>query len=65
MKTYKINEIPYKKILGRNIKAAGEKESINLFWGAAAVELKVAVPETVYLKPSDTKASQYFVNNEY
>lgn len=45
MKTYKINEIPYKKILGRNIKAAGEKESINLFWGAAAVELKVNATE--------------------
>lgn len=45
MKTYKINEIPYKKILGRNVKSAGKNESLNLFWGAAALEVKVKATE--------------------
>lgn len=45
MKTYKINEIPYKKILGRNIKSAGNNDTLNLFWGASALEIKVKASE--------------------
>lgn len=45
MKIYKINEIPYKKILGRNIKSAGSNETLNLFWGASAIEVKVKANE--------------------
>jgi len=45
MKTYKIDQIPYKKILGRNVKAAGQNEVLNLFWGASALEIKVKSSE--------------------
>lgn len=45
MKTYKINEIPNKKILGRNTKSAETNEELNLFWGASALEVKVKANE--------------------
>lgn len=42
MKTYKINEIPNKRILGRNVKNAGnENKPLALFWGASALEINV------------------------
>jgi len=45
MKTYKINEITNKRILGRNIAEAGKADSLNLFWGASALEFVVKAKE--------------------
>lgn len=46
MKTYKINEIEYKRILGRNVKAAGTTDKpLALFWGASALEVNVKASE--------------------
>lgn len=45
MKAYTIDKIPYKKILGRNVKSAGQNETLNLFWGASAFEVKVKASE--------------------
>lgn len=41
MKIYKINQIKHKRILGRNIKNACEKENLALFWGASGLEINV------------------------
>lgn len=52
MKTFKLNEIENKRILGRNIKDAGKTSSpLALFWGAAALELNVKAKE-VWIKVS-------------
>ena len=52
MKAYKINEIAYKRILGRNVDGAGEKDGpLALFWGAAALEANVKSRE-VWLQVS-------------
>lgn len=46
MKTYKINEIEHKRILGRNVKNAGNTNGpLALFWGASALELNVKSKE--------------------
>lgn len=52
MKTYKLNEIAYKRILGRTVKDAGNSDKpVPLFWGAAAVEFNVKAKE-VWVKLS-------------
>ena len=54
MKAYKINEIAYKRILGRNVEGAGEKEGpLALFWGAAALEINVRSSEVWIQVSSD------------
>ena len=54
MKAYKINEIAYKRILGRNVDGAGEKEGpLALFWGAAALEVNVKSNEVWIQVSSD------------
>jgi len=46
MKTYKINEIQYKRILGRNVADAGTTDKpLALFWGASALEVNVKAKE--------------------
>lgn len=52
MKTYKINEIKSKRILGRNVKNAGKSDKpLALFWGASALEINVKAKQ-VWLKVS-------------
>ena len=54
MKTYKNNEIAYKRILGRNVEGMGEKEGpLALFWGAAALEVNVRSGEVWIQVSSD------------
>lgn len=54
MKTYKINEIEYKRILGRNVKDAGTSTGpLTLFWGASALELNIKSKE-LWIKVSST-----------
>ena len=54
MKAYKINEIPNKRILGRNVDGAGEKaQPLMLFWGAAALEVNVKSSEVWIQVSSD------------
>ncbi len=46
MKSYKINEITNKRILGRNVLDAGKTDKpLALFWGASALEFKVRAHE--------------------
>ncbi|MBR5646087.1 MAG: hypothetical protein IKX23_05555 [Treponema sp.] len=45
MKSYKLNEIEYKRILGRNIISADRYETVNLYWGASCVEVCVKASE--------------------
>lgn len=46
MKAYKLNQIENKRILGRNVKNAGNSDKpLNLFWAAAALELNVKSSE--------------------
>lgn len=45
MKTYKLNEIAEKRILGRNVKNAEKSELLALFWGASALEVCVKSSE--------------------
>lgn len=52
MKTYKINQIEHKRILGRNVQNAGKTDKpLALFWGAAALEVNVKSKE-VWIKVS-------------
>ena len=46
LKTYTLEQIPYKRILGRNIKNAGTtSEPLALFWGASGLELNIKSKE--------------------
>lgn len=46
MKTFKINEINEKRILGRNVPDCADTEKpLNLFWGASALEVNVKAKE--------------------
>lgn len=45
MKSYKINEIENKRILGRNVKDVENLPEINLFWAASALKINVKACE--------------------
>lgn len=61
MKTYKINEIEYKRILGRNIKNVYSSEKpLSLFWAGSALEINVNSQEVFALISCD-----YDVNESY
>ncbi len=44
MKEYKLNQITYKRILGRNVYKENDQE-LSLFWGGAALEINVKARE--------------------
>lgn len=62
MKTYKINQIPFKRILGRNVADAGEKESLNLFWAASALEFSVQATEVRAQIESDYCGNEIWIS---
>lgn len=63
MKTYKLNEIKYKRILGRNIAEAGNDEKpLALFWGASALELNIKAKEIWILVSSDYDTHESWIS---
>lgn len=61
MKTYKLNEISEKRILGRNVKDAENLSSLALFWGASALEICVKASEVWINFSSDFDNSESWV----
>lgn len=61
MKTYKLNEISEKRILGRNVKDAENLSSLALFWGASALEICVKASEVWVNFSSDFDNSESWV----
>ena len=58
MKTFKINQIEYKRILGRNVRDAGKRERLALFWGASALEVCVHAKDVWVNLSSDYSSSE-------
>ena len=60
MKTYKINQIKEKRILGRTF-VKGAEEPLPLFWGAAACEINVKASEVWVALSADYDTSEPWV----
>lgn len=65
MKAYKLNEIEYKRILGRNIENAGDTEKpLALFWGASAFEVNIKANEIWILVSADYDTQENWLTVE-
>lgn len=62
MKNYKIDEIPYKRIFGRNVKDADKKSELNFFWAASALEIKVRAREVRAVFKADYSGHEIWVS---
>lgn len=62
MKAYKLNEVSYKRLLGRNVVGAeNTTDALPLFWGASALELQVKSAEVWVKFSSDYDTSEPWV----
>lgn len=61
MKSYKINEITNKRILGRNVQNADKLSALPLFWGGAAFEINVKAKEVWINVSSDYNQHEIFL----
>ena len=65
MKIYTVAEIPYKRILGRNIKDVGKSENpLSLFWGASSLEINVKSKEVWILVSADYDVFEPWISVE-
>ncbi len=63
MKAYKLSEIKNKRILGRNVKNAGQDENpLALFWAASALEINVKAKEVWALFSADYDTAEPWVS---
>ena len=62
MKSYKINQIDYKRIIGRNVVDAEKKSELNLFWAASALEVKVRAKEVRAVIESDYEDQEIWIS---
>ena len=62
MKSYKINEIENKRILGRNVKDVENLPEINLFWAASALKINVKACEVWADFESDYDSNEPWVS---
>ncbi len=62
MKSYKINQIDYKRIIGRNVVDAETKPELKLFWAASALEIKVNAKEVRAVIESDYEGQEIWIS---
>lgn len=62
MKAYKLNEVEYKRLLGRNVMGAeNNDDALPLFWGASALEIQVKSTEVWVKFSSDYDTNEPWV----